>query len=146
MATAPADRVIDCLISDFGGNYVFALDLLEQYRLDPTSVETSWRAYFDALAKVVPGPTVAASEPPTSSASQAPAIAELEPGPEAGTVTASTPDATGDDYARRIAEAFATEARYQALVASSRELVETTHNWDAWARRLGELLSGVVAG
>ena len=69
MATASADPVLDCLISDFGGNYVFALDLLEQYRQDPASVETSWRAYFDALAKVAPAGTVAARNP--------------EPGPQA---------------------------------------------------------------
>src|SRR5271169_1400234 len=50
MATASADPLLDSLISDFGGNYVFALDLLEQYRTDPASVETSWRDYFDRLS------------------------------------------------------------------------------------------------
>ena len=47
MATDP---LLDSLVNDFGGNYVFALDLLEQYRQDPGSVEKSWRDYFDKIA------------------------------------------------------------------------------------------------
>src|SRR5512135_3136712 len=95
MATASADPVLDCLISDFGGNYVFALDLLDQYRQDPASVETSWRAYFDALAKVVPAAGVAAktSEPAPESRSKAPSV---EPRPEETKFEASSPDATGN--------------------------------------------------
>jgi 2-oxoglutarate decarboxylase len=46
MGTA-ADPVLETLVNDFGGNYVFALDLLEQYRQDPRSVDATWRAYFD---------------------------------------------------------------------------------------------------
>jgi 2-oxoglutarate decarboxylase len=47
MSTA-LDPLVDRLVGDFGGNYVFALDLLEQYRQDRRSVDPSWRAYFDA--------------------------------------------------------------------------------------------------
>ena len=57
VATEPAtDPVVDSLISDFGGNYVFALDLLDEYRRDRRSVEKSWRVYFDALLGVAPQP------------------------------------------------------------------------------------------
>jgi multifunctional 2-oxoglutarate metabolism enzyme len=57
MATASSDPLLDSLISDFGGNYVFALDLLAQYRQDRASVEGSWRDYFDRIAgKPAPAP------------------------------------------------------------------------------------------
>ena len=46
MSTA-ADPLLETLVNDFGGNYVFALDLLEQYRQDRRSVDATWRAYFD---------------------------------------------------------------------------------------------------
>ena len=49
MATA-TDPLLDSLVNDFGGNYVFALDLLELYRQDRRSVEKSWRDYFDRIA------------------------------------------------------------------------------------------------
>ena len=48
--------MLDKLVGDFGGNYVFALDLLEQYRQDRKSVEDSWRAYFDEALGVTPEP------------------------------------------------------------------------------------------
>ena len=47
MSTAAADPLLDTLVNDFGGNYVFALDLLEMYREDRGSVDPSWRSYFD---------------------------------------------------------------------------------------------------
>ena len=56
MTTAAADPLLDSLVSDFGGNYVFALDLLEQYRQDRGSVDRSWRDYFDRIAGVPPTP------------------------------------------------------------------------------------------
>jgi len=56
VATASADPLLDSLISDFGGNYVFALDLLEQYRQDRGLVEGSWRDYFDRIAGLPSGP------------------------------------------------------------------------------------------
>jgi 2-oxoglutarate dehydrogenase E1 component len=56
MATSVADPVLESLVADFGSNYVFALDLLEEYRRDRRSVEKSWRVYFDALLGVPPEP------------------------------------------------------------------------------------------
>src|SRR5215831_12689893 len=47
MSTAAADPLLETLVNDFGGNYVFALDLLEMYREDRGSVDPSWRSYFD---------------------------------------------------------------------------------------------------
>lgn len=47
MTTAAADPLLETLVNDFGGNYVFALDLLEMYREDRASVDPSWRSYFD---------------------------------------------------------------------------------------------------
>jgi 2-oxoglutarate dehydrogenase E1 component len=46
MSTAP-EPLLETLVNDFGGNYVFALDLLEMYREDRGSVDPSWRTYFD---------------------------------------------------------------------------------------------------
>ncbi len=67
MSTTPADPLLETLVNDFGGNYVFALDLLEQYRRDRASVEPGWQAYFDLAlgrpAEVEPRPvTVIARE------------------------------------------------------------------------------------
>ncbi len=49
MATATTDPLLDSLVNDFGGNYVFALDLLEQYRQDRQLVDKTWRDYFDRI-------------------------------------------------------------------------------------------------
>jgi 2-oxoglutarate decarboxylase len=49
---AQGDDLTDALVADFGANYVFALDLLEQYRHDRRGVEASWRQYFDRLLGV----------------------------------------------------------------------------------------------
>jgi 2-oxoglutarate decarboxylase len=54
MSTSAADPLIDRLIGDFGGNYVFALDVLEEYRRDRRGVDPSWRAYFDAATGAPP--------------------------------------------------------------------------------------------
>src|SRR5258706_12337769 len=54
MQQAQADPLVDALVRDFGGNYVFALDILEQYRTSPQSVDASWRQYFDRLLGVAP--------------------------------------------------------------------------------------------
>ncbi len=90
MATA-IDPLLDSLVSDFGGNYVFALDLLEQYRKDPGSVEKSWRDYFDRLS----GRSAEAEEaPPQSVASAAmpPAAQQVRAG-EITVVPAKSPPA-----------------------------------------------------
>ncbi|HVO09357.1 MAG TPA: multifunctional oxoglutarate decarboxylase/oxoglutarate dehydrogenase thiamine pyrophosphate-binding subunit/dihydrolipoyllysine-residue succinyltransferase subunit [Vicinamibacteria bacterium] len=50
MSTPAQDPLLESLVNDFGGNYVFALDLLEQYRKDPSAVEPGWRTYFDTLS------------------------------------------------------------------------------------------------
>jgi 2-oxoglutarate dehydrogenase E1 component len=68
MATAVADPLLDALVNDFGGNYVFALDLLEQYRQNRLSVEASWRDYFDrATGTTMPstenGPSIGEGTP-----------------------------------------------------------------------------------
>jgi multifunctional 2-oxoglutarate metabolism enzyme len=47
MTTQAPEPLLETLVNDFGGNYVFALDVLEQYRSDRRSVDTSWREYFD---------------------------------------------------------------------------------------------------
>jgi len=44
MPESLTDPVIESLVNDFGGNYAFALDLLEDYRRDRQSVDRSWRA------------------------------------------------------------------------------------------------------
>jgi len=54
VAESPADPLLDSLVNDFGTNYVFAMDLLEQYRHDRRSVEATWRDYFDRMMGVAP--------------------------------------------------------------------------------------------
>src|SRR5215470_2423520 len=57
MSTMPADpAVLDSLVNDFGGNYVFALDVLEQYKEDRKAVDASWREYFDRIFGAPPEP------------------------------------------------------------------------------------------
>jgi 2-oxoglutarate dehydrogenase E1 component len=80
MSTAAADPLIETLVNDFGGNYVFALDLLEMYREDRASVDPSWRAYFDKATGRPAEPerppvTVIVNEPkkPAQATAQAPA-------------------------------------------------------------------------
>jgi 2-oxoglutarate decarboxylase len=52
MSQTQADPILDSLVNDFGGNYTFALEVLEQYRTDRGSVDPSWRAYFDRVLGV----------------------------------------------------------------------------------------------
>ena len=52
--------------------------------------------------------------------------------------------ASGSDYARVIASLVADPVRYRALSGSSRRLVETTLNWDAWALTVKPLLGELV--
>jgi 2-oxoglutarate decarboxylase len=66
MAEMPPAPLVDALVNDFGANYVFALDLFEQYRRDRTSVEASWGQYFDRLLGVEAPPAA-----PVSVAAQA---------------------------------------------------------------------------
>jgi 2-oxoglutarate dehydrogenase E1 component len=68
MATA-TDPLLDALVTDFGGNYAFALELLEEYRRDRSSVEPSWREYFDRLSGVEAEAAPAQSPQPAAAAS-----------------------------------------------------------------------------
>jgi 2-oxoglutarate dehydrogenase E1 component len=84
--TAPsADPLLETLVGDFGSNYVFALDQLEQYRQDRRSVEQGWRDYFDRRLGVaqpegdaVPVKATTAA-PPSAAAPLARAEARTEP-------------------------------------------------------------------
>ncbi len=72
-----ADPLLETLVNDFGGNYVFALDLLEQYRQDRRSVDATWRAYFDKALGLPPEAeqtpvTVIVNEAPKAAPAAAP--------------------------------------------------------------------------
>jgi len=56
MTTTQPDPLLETLVNDFGGNYVFALDVLDQYRHDRRSVDASWRDYFDRAHGRAPEP------------------------------------------------------------------------------------------
>jgi len=96
MQQTQADPLVDALVKDFGGNYVFALDILEQYRANPQSVDASWRQYFDRLLGVAPkpepppppnGPTWTAGGPAAPAAPSAPVAAK----PASGTLVRQPP-------------------------------------------------------
>ncbi len=77
-----SEPLLDALITDFGGNYVFALDLLEDYRKDPKSLDPTWRSYFERL---VGEPAQAASRvevPKPGEAESASVEAKSGPPPE----------------------------------------------------------------
>src|SRR4029453_7637135 len=82
MTTVPADPLLETLVNDFGGNYQFALDVLDQYRADRASVDASWREYFDRALGVAPEP-----EPPSGNGRDA----APAPGPTAAVVRAGAP-------------------------------------------------------
>ena len=96
-----ADPLLETLVNDFGGNYVFALDLLEQYRQDRRSVDTTWRAYFD---KALGLPPEAEQTPVTVIVNEAPKAAPAA-APGAGLQTLARQDvpvvAAGDPAPRR---------------------------------------------
>ena len=82
--SATADPLLETLVNDFGGNYVFALDLLEQYRQDRRSVDATWRAYFD---KALGLPPEAESAPVTVIVNEAPKAEPRSPAAGAGLQT-----------------------------------------------------------
>src|SRR6476469_3560976 len=84
MSDDPADPLTEALVNDFGANYVFAVDLLEQYRRDRSAVDASWGVYFDRLLGVAP------AVPPTPDAAP-PEPAEA--GPRATTTLVRSPAA-----------------------------------------------------
>ncbi|OSI35411.1 glycosyltransferase family 4 protein [Bradyrhizobium canariense] len=53
------------------------------------------------------------------------------------------PDATKADYARVIAEIFANPSRLARLRQSSRDTYETQLNWQAWGRRVSDLIQAL---
>jgi 2-oxoglutarate dehydrogenase E1 component len=90
MPETVADPILDALVSDFGGNYAFALDLLEEYRKDRKSVDGSWREYFDRIVGTPPEPRPEAA--PAGLAPEAPAATPPAAQP-AATPAASAPEA-----------------------------------------------------
>src|SRR5690242_11540345 len=75
-----ASFLIDALAEQFGGNYVFVLDLLDQYQRDPQSVDASWRTYFDGLNGAAKPSTAGSGPAPVAAAAPAPvAVPEARP-------------------------------------------------------------------
>jgi 2-oxoglutarate dehydrogenase E1 component len=91
--SATADPLLETLVNDFGGNYVFALDLLEQYRRDRRSVESTWRAYFDKALGLPPEAAPAPEDAPMSGGQQQPVTVIVNAAP--GAAPASPPHASG---------------------------------------------------
>jgi 2-oxoglutarate dehydrogenase E1 component len=81
MGTTEADPLLETLVNDFGTNYTFALDLLEQYRQDRAAVDAGWRAYFDQ----------ALGRPPEPEPSPVTVIVNEAPRPEAAALESSLP-------------------------------------------------------
>jgi 2-oxoglutarate decarboxylase len=82
MSETAADPLLDTLVGQFGGNYVFVLDMLEQYRHDPRSVDPSWKEYFDRLNGAVsdtPSPSSAQAAIPAAPAAAAPPQVSIVP-------------------------------------------------------------------
>jgi len=52
--------------------------------------------------------------------------------------------ANGKDYASLIAEIFRDDARYYSLVKRSRELYDSSLNWDTWAKEVAILIAPLV--
>src|SRR4051812_29771690 len=107
MQQTQADPLVDALVRDFGGNYVFALDLLEQYRRDPQTVDGSWRAYFDRVTGVAPAadPAAKAASAPAQAAAAARAASEWT----AGTAAAEPPARPGTLVRQEAAPVLARE-------------------------------------
>ncbi len=93
MSETLSDPLVETLISDFGGNYVFALDLLESYRADRKSVDKSWRDYFDRanglpvpdedegpLAQLVSEPQPVRAAVPVATAQPGTTVVRVQPG------------------------------------------------------------------
>jgi 2-oxoglutarate dehydrogenase E1 component len=100
MTATAADPLLDALVRDFGGNYVFALDLLDQYRADPASLDASWREYFDRLGGVA-----------SAAALDAARVPESTPAAPAGTVTVVSAGAPAAPAASGAAAAAARTGR-----------------------------------
>jgi len=55
-------------------------------------------------------------------------------------------EARGDQYAARIREIHGDPTRYQALRTSSRDQFEARLNWDAWGKRVNDVLRAAIDG
>ena len=111
-----ADPILDALVGDFGGNYAFALDLLEDYRKDRRSVDGTWREYFDRITGAQPkaDPEPAAAAPAAATQGGSPAV-------ESAPSTAAAPAASGSPVADVVARPvqlvqLAPASRSKALV------------------------------
>jgi 2-oxoglutarate dehydrogenase E1 component len=112
MATA-AEPLVEKLVSDFGTNYAFALDLLNEYRRDRKSVDATWREYFDAATGAPSG------EPPSQARTEeAPRSAEEERPPQ-GPVEGREPGAGLQTLARQDVPAVAGGGPSKALARVS---------------------------
>src|SRR4030095_994458 len=81
MTTVPTDALLETLVNDFGGNYQFALDVLDQYRSDRRSVDASWRDYFDRALCVAPAPARSRTPPPGPARRAGPSLAPARSAP-----------------------------------------------------------------
>jgi glycosyltransferase involved in cell wall biosynthesis len=54
-------------------------------------------------------------------------------------------EARGAEYARTISELYGDNARYAAMVASSKVMFENRYNWDAWGTDVNTILQRVIA-
>jgi len=109
MSIPQADPLLDKLVSDFGGNYVFALDLLEQYRQDRKAVELSWRKYFDEALGAPPRPEA----PPVT------VIVDGAPSEPTPAPVAPSPSADRPMLARRDVSAAPVAGRSKAVARTS---------------------------
>jgi 2-oxoglutarate decarboxylase len=108
MSTPEADPLLDRLVTDFGGNYVFALDLLDQYREDPRRVDPTWKRYFDEALGVESTAT-----PPVT------VIVKESPGNEARPRGSGAPSDDRPTLARRDVPAAAAPSRTAAVARTS---------------------------
>jgi 2-oxoglutarate dehydrogenase E1 component len=137
MSTSQQEQLLDTLVRDFGGNYVFALDLLEQYRRERASVEPGWRDYFDALVGREREPQPSAAAEPARETPQA----ASEPLPAAG-----TPRTPGEPLAAAGAARTPASAELQTL---SREPLPAAGSSRAVARVAvlpGDILQPIRGG
>ncbi|MCM2254128.1 MAG: multifunctional oxoglutarate decarboxylase/oxoglutarate dehydrogenase thiamine pyrophosphate-binding subunit/dihydrolipoyllysine-residue succinyltransferase subunit [Vicinamibacteria bacterium] len=100
MTATVADPLLDALVRDFGGNYVFALDLLDQYRAQPETLDGSWREYFDRLGGVASPAAVDAARVHEAPRTEAPAgtvtvVSSGAPAAPAGPAAVAAPARTG---------------------------------------------------
>ncbi len=78
MPQSEDEPLLDALVRDFGANYAFALDLLQEFRRDRQAVDASWRFYFDVLTGVA-APSTAAAPAPSEKTRPAPSAESAAP-------------------------------------------------------------------